>query len=52
MKETIEFCEIRYKYWANKITRGRKETAWDTPQGVVVMIKQMYLEKLQNSLFV
>ena len=29
------------KYWANKIVRSNKETAWDTPQGVVLMTKQI-----------
>ena len=29
------------KYWANKIIRSNKETAWDTPQGVVVMTKSI-----------
>lgn len=29
------------KYWANKIVRSNKETAWDTPQGVVVMTKEI-----------
>jgi GNAT superfamily N-acetyltransferase len=28
-------------YWADKITCSKKETAWDTPQGVVVMTKQL-----------
>ncbi|OGU70756.1 MAG: hypothetical protein A2V93_07690 [Ignavibacteria bacterium RBG_16_34_14] len=28
-------------YWADKITRSKKETAWDTPQGVVVMTKDL-----------
>ncbi len=30
-----------HKYWANKIIRSNKETAWDTLQGVVVMTKQI-----------
>lgn len=29
------------KYWANKITRSNKETAWDTPQGVIVITKKI-----------
>jgi len=29
------------KYWADRITRSKKETAWDTPQGVVVMTKEI-----------
>jgi ribosomal protein S18 acetylase RimI-like enzyme len=29
------------KYWADKITRSKKETAWDTPQGVVVLTKEV-----------
>lgn len=29
------------KYWSNKIIRGNKESAWDTPQGVVVMMKEI-----------
>ena len=29
------------KYWANKIVRSSRETAWDTPQGVVVMTKEI-----------
>lgn len=29
------------KYWADKITRSRKETAWETPQGVVVLTKSI-----------
>jgi len=29
------------KYWANKIIQSKKKTAWDTPQGVVVMTKQI-----------
>jgi GNAT superfamily N-acetyltransferase len=29
------------KYWANKIIRSNKETAWDTPQGVIVMTKEI-----------
>ena len=29
------------RYWAKKITRSYKESSWDTPQGVVVMTKQI-----------
>ena len=29
------------KYWAKKIARGWQEGSWDTPQGVVVMKKQL-----------
>lgn len=29
------------RYWVKKITRSYKETSWDTPQGVVVMTKQI-----------
>jgi glutamine phosphoribosylpyrophosphate amidotransferase len=29
------------KYRANKIVRSSRETAWDTPQGVVVMTKEI-----------
>lgn len=29
------------KYWADKITNGKRETAWDTPQGVVLMTKHL-----------
>ncbi len=46
-KEAISFWEkMKYKpstdddkYWARRITRSRKESTWDTPQGVVVMEK-------------
>ncbi len=45
-KEAILFWEsLGYipedKYWANKIIRSNKEDSWDTPQGVIVMIKQI-----------
>jgi hypothetical protein len=49
-KEAVLFWRsLRYKplsdddkYWANKIARSYKESSWDTPQGVVVMKKQLH----------
>lgn len=46
-KEAISFwIKMNYrpsteddKYWAKEIINGWKESAWDTPQGVVVMEK-------------
>jgi N-acetylglutamate synthase-like GNAT family acetyltransferase len=43
-KEAILFWKsLCYKpedrYWSNKIIGSDKETAWDTPQGVVLMTK-------------
>lgn len=45
-KEAILFWKsLGYKpednYWADKIARSKKETAWDTPQGVVIMRKEI-----------
>lgn len=45
-KEAILFWKsLNYipedKYWANKIIRSYRETAWDIPQGVVVMTKEI-----------
>lgn len=29
------------RYWAKKIIRSYKESSWDTPQGIVMMMKQI-----------
>ncbi len=48
-KEAILFWQfLDYKpsskddiFWANKIVRSHKESSWDTPQGIVVMRKEI-----------
>jgi glutamine phosphoribosylpyrophosphate amidotransferase len=47
-KEAIQFWKsLGYRpaseedrYWTKKIVRSYRESAWDTPQGVVVMVKK------------
>ena len=47
-KEAIQFWKsLGYRpafeedrYWVKKIIRSYRESAWDTPQGVVVMVKK------------